>query len=264
MRILLSIDGSSPAEEAAAWVAGRRWAEGSTVRVLAVDDAYGEDRALLDDALERAAARVGQAGVAVERALRAGRAATLILAEAATWGADLVVVGSRGRGRIGSLLLGSVSTEVLERARAAVLVVRLPRMAGLLVAVDGSPPSREVAPFLCASGAVSDVPATVVSVSRDAEPWPPQLDASAARAATRAAAALARCGVEARREVLVGDPAAAILAAAAERGVDLVAVGSRGQSRLRGLLLGSVARNLASSAPCSVLVVRRPPGRSAR
>jgi nucleotide-binding universal stress UspA family protein len=259
MRILLATDGSAPADLAVAWIAGRPWADEAVVRVVAIDDAYGEERHALEASLERASGQLQEAGLAVEACLMAGRAASLLLAEAEKWRADLIVVGSRGRGRVTSLLLGSVSTEILERARVPVLVVRRAAAATALVAVDGSTPAREVAPFLCATGAFARTRVTVVSVSRDAEPWPPSLDIIAARAATRAAGELGRCGIEAGREVLVGEPAETILARAEEIGADLVAVGSRGQSRLRGLVLGSVARNVASSAAGNVLVVRRPP-----
>ena len=55
-----------------------------------------------------------------------------------------------------------------------------------------------------------------------------------------------------------GDPAEEILAHIAEHGIDLVALGSRGQGRLAGLLLGSVSQKVASLAPCAVLIVRPP------
>jgi nucleotide-binding universal stress UspA family protein len=257
MRVLVGTDGSAAADLAVAWVAGRSWADDTVVRVVAIDDAYGEERAALEASLERAVGRIRTAGLDVEPCLVAGRAASLLLAECEKWGAELVAVGSRGRGRVTSLLLGSVSTEVLERGRVPVLIVRRARTDAALVAVDGSAHSGEVAPFLCATGAFSRARVTVVSVSRDAEPWPPSLDIIAARAATRAAGMLARCGIEAAREVLVGEPAATIVARAEE--VDLVAVGSRGRSGLRGFVLGSVARNVATSAPGNVLVVRRRP-----
>jgi nucleotide-binding universal stress UspA family protein len=38
--------------------------------------------------------------------------------------------------------------------------------------------------------------------------------------------------------------------------VDLIVVGTRGRSRLPGLLLGSVSQKLASHAPCPVLIAR--------
>lgn len=258
MRILLATDGSPSAQAGVDLVVGRHWAPETVVRVVAVDDAYGEWRRELEDHVDAAAAALRASGLIVETAVWAGRAGSIILAETAKCAADLVVVGCRGRGRVESLVLGSVSAELVERARASVLVVRRPSVRRVLVAVDGSAASREVAPLLCATGSFHEAPVVVVSVSRAAEPWPPNLDLLAARAATRAATELAACGVNASREVLVGEPAATILERAAHLNADLIVVGSRGLSRLRRLMLGSVARNVMYSAGCSVLVVRRP------
>lgn len=256
MRILVATDGSPSAQAAIDLIAGRPWARDAIVRLVAIDDAYGEYRAELEAHVEAAAVQLRARELDVETAIWTGRAASLVLAEARTWAADLVIVGCRGRGRVASLVLGSVSAEILERASASVLVVRRPRIDRILVAVDGSHVSRAVSPFLCAAGAFEHVPALVVSVSRDAEPWPPNLDLAAARAATRAADQLGRCGVDARREVLVGEPAATILRRASDEDADMIALGSRGLSRLRRLLIGSVARNVAWSAAGNVLIVR--------
>jgi len=53
-----------------------------------------------------------------------------------------------------------------------------------------------------------------------------------------------------------GSPAADILAHARFEGADLVVVGSRGLGPLRGMLLGSVSREVCQKAPCSCMVVR--------
>jgi len=53
-----------------------------------------------------------------------GHAATVICDVAQQRGADLIVVGSHGRGSMDRLLLGSVSHGVLNRAKVSVLVVR--------------------------------------------------------------------------------------------------------------------------------------------
>ena len=55
-----------------------------------------------------------------------------------------------------------------------------------------------------------------------------------------------------------GDAAAEILTAATEWQADLVVVGSRGQTGLTRILLGSVARNVVHGSTASVLVVHEP------
>ncbi|MDI9644414.1 MAG: universal stress protein [Candidatus Verstraetearchaeota archaeon] len=54
----------------------------------------------------------------------------------------------------------------------------------------------------------------------------------------------------------VGNAAARIVQVAKDRGVDMIVIGARGQSRIRALLMGSVANSVVNSAPCPVFVVR--------
>jgi nucleotide-binding universal stress UspA family protein len=60
------------------------------------------------------------------------------------------------------------------------------------------------------------------------------------------------------------EPGEAIVALASERSVDLIVLGTRGQSLLTEILLGSVARHVLSHASCPVMVChhadRRNPG----
>lgn len=53
-----------------------------------------------------------------------GNPADILVQQAGDVGADLIVVGSRGHGFAGRLLLGSVSTNVVHHAECDVLVVR--------------------------------------------------------------------------------------------------------------------------------------------
>lgn len=76
-------------------------------------------RATLDKTLETAGAP--PVGVAVTAIVREGQAADILLAEAR--GADLLVVGSRGLGGFRSLMLGSVSQQVVHHAPCPVVVV---------------------------------------------------------------------------------------------------------------------------------------------
>jgi nucleotide-binding universal stress UspA family protein len=84
-----------------------------------IDEAVrGEHQKLLDDAV----AQVPD-DVSVVKVLAEGRAARGILDQAEKGDCDLIVVGSRGRGEMSSMLLGSVSREVLHHSRVPVLVV---------------------------------------------------------------------------------------------------------------------------------------------
>ncbi|MFN8515911.1 MAG: universal stress protein [Thermomicrobiales bacterium] len=61
----------------------------------------------------------------METLLREGAPASDIVAAAQEWQADLIVVGTHGRGGLGRLVLGSVAESVLRDAPCPVLVVRM-------------------------------------------------------------------------------------------------------------------------------------------
>lgn len=67
----------------------------------------------------------GRYGVEPEYEVLDGSPADAILNVAAARGADLIVVGSRGLGRVVGTLLGSVSREVVNRADRPVLVAKM-------------------------------------------------------------------------------------------------------------------------------------------
>jgi nucleotide-binding universal stress UspA family protein len=69
-------------------------------------------------------ARARAAGVTARFLVWEGEPAEGVLDAADAEDADLIVVGSHGRSRLGRLILGSVSTRVIEHARLPVLVAR--------------------------------------------------------------------------------------------------------------------------------------------
>jgi nucleotide-binding universal stress UspA family protein len=77
--------------------------------------------------LQRAEASVQSAALSVDTVLldnSAGRVAEIVADEAASWGADLIVLGTHGRRGVGRLILGSDAEQVLRLAPVPVLLVR--------------------------------------------------------------------------------------------------------------------------------------------
>lgn len=63
--------------------------------------------------------------------------------------------------------------------------------------------------------------------------------------------------------LLEGDPATEIARYAADAGIDVIVIGTRGRTGVDRLVLGSVAERVMREAPCSVLVVKLAKGVSA-
>ncbi|MEO7230188.1 MAG: universal stress protein, partial [Candidatus Limnocylindrales bacterium] len=213
----------------------------------------------------------------VEGAVLAGRAATVVVDEARTFEADLVIVGSRGHGTIGELVLGSVSSEIVDHARCPVLVARRPAVARILLASDGSPSARAAEEVVAGWSIFRDLPIRVVSVADVVRPWHSGIAPSmygqvldlygkdlkaagdeARRITVEAVGRLRQAGCDAEPDPRSGDAAAEIIAATDSWGADLVVLGSRGRSGLTRVLLGSVARNVAHGSTASVMVVHEP------
>jgi universal stress protein A len=81
------------------------------------------------------------------------------------------------------------------------------------------------------------------------------VDLGRAMAAWRAEAGQ-RTGARVRSTIRVGDAAEEILHFAREEGMDLVVLGSHGDTGHRHLVIGSVAERVMREAPCPVLVIR--------
>ncbi|MFO7562392.1 MAG: universal stress protein [Enhygromyxa sp.] len=79
------------------------------------------------------------------------------------------------------------------------------------------------------------------------------------RADTALAKALSEAELgEARRRVVIGDPASEIIDAAREIDAGLIVIPSRGKTGLRRWMIGSVAEKVVRQAPCPVLVLPIP------
>ncbi|MGW1059811.1 universal stress protein [Micromonospora rubida] len=177
--------------------------------------------------------------------------------------AGLLVLGSRGHGGFGGLLVGSTAVSVTAHAHCPVVVVRDAAAAGragrVVVGVDGSPTSLLALGFAVERAAQRDVPLHVVRAWEPAAGGGPAPDGAVAT--ERAALEEPLAGwretfpeVEVTVDVVTGRPARALVEAS--RDAQLVVVGTRGRGGLRGMLLGSVGQQLIQHAHCPVAVVR--------
>lgn len=146
MKILLAVDGSPCSDAAVAEVARRPWPQGSSIKVLTVLEIplpltpeswalplnYFEE---LDAALRKQGANIVNRAIeklktnttlTADAAIASGAPRPVILDEAESWGADLIVVGSHGYSAWQRFLLGSVSQAVVSHAKCSVEVVRCP------------------------------------------------------------------------------------------------------------------------------------------
>lgn len=288
LRVLLAADESPGAEQARDLLRTLRLPPGSEIRALRVLEPAPAAVSLAGAAgteLMRGALPSGKAGLAAfagslrregltvgSRAVT-GRPGPAIVAEAERWRADLLLVGSRGRGPLTSAVLGSVASEVVDRSPCPVLVARASRVSSIVLADDGSA-DASVAAQVVGSGLFA-ARVIVVSVAHVTAPFSSGVTATMRAAAGEAqheAIAEARdehaaiadrrvqrlrgAGLEATARVREGDPGDKILAAAEESGADLIAVGTRGRTGVGRLILGSVAHTVLHRTKASVLVAR--------
>lgn len=232
-----------------------------------------------DEVLAQVAASGGRDGGATRR-VEIGRPAERLVSLAVSEGADMIVVGSRGRGPLAAALLGSTSREVISQAPCPVLVIppgaaaparhrRLAngQMPSVLCGVDGSVESSY------AAKAASQLAWRMNNRLVLGHSYPP-MTTYGDRAFRRAYAAgpllaqwraglkhldAAAAALEGLPEPEVslepGDPATELVRIAKRERAELVVVGSHGQGKLQAALYGSVAATLAASAPIPVLVV---------
>ena len=92
----------------------------SRSRPGALSEETDESHATLDRALVKAIA----AGIEAETEIVEGNAAHEIVDAARLRGADIIVVGSRGLGKLSGMFLGSVSRDVLNETDRPVLIVK--------------------------------------------------------------------------------------------------------------------------------------------
>ena len=288
LRVLVATDGSRQARAALAATLLFPWPDGTRVQGVMVSNVPGPSRwrrrarATLVPWLRQEAARVqrtlNRRWADAEVVVRNPPVVNAIVDQARKWGAQVIVLGSRGRGILHRALLGSVSRDVAHEADCAVLVIkgRLRRPSRLVIGVDGSIRSRRAVAFISrlpaprgsrvtvlavvdpiSSASISLMPASVRAVlAAESAAHERARMAEARREVSKAAQRLRRAGWAVEPVVRRGIPLAQLLDTASTKRADVIVVGARGATGLTRLLLGSVAEGVLAQSPGSVLIIK--------
>ena len=279
--VVVGVDGSEHADRAVVWGARQAALEHRPLTLvhgfdpvarttLGALELEGTDRPELLHVLRRAArtmleeavllAEKTEPDLEVHAALVDGDARQSLVDASRT--ARLLVVGSRGRGAVKGLLLGSVSVAVSQLSECPTVVCR-PRHSvtpthGVLVGADGSAASRPVIGFAFDQAALRGVPLTVMHcfwevVAASAPPPGGPVDMRLLLAESVAGFAESYPGVEVRLELARG-LVDRVLADQAPS-TDLIVVGRRHIGGFDRLLHASMAAAVLERAAGTVAVV---------
>jgi nucleotide-binding universal stress UspA family protein len=282
--VIVGVDGSKPALDAVRWAAREAELRGATLRLVhafgwmrvADPDDYPElelayRKALLKDAQEwlADAARLVLPSVEVVTEVLDDFPIPRLVTESRN--AQLVVIGDRGLGGIGGLLVGSVAVALVVHAECPVVVVRTREPGGapvadgpVVVGIDGSPVSEDALAFAFDAAAARHVPLVAVHTYKMTffEPvgalmvdWGSIATDEGEVLAERMAGWTERYPDVDVQRVVVPGRASAELVRRSET-AQLMVVGSHGRGGLAGLFLGSVSHAVLHRARCPLAIVR--------
>ena len=286
--VVVGVDGSSAADAAALWAADETALRpGSSLELLFAfqipivghpEYEYPPEfadaiRAAGNHTLDRVAAEVTERypDLPLQRILTESDARLALVKQSAQ--ARLTVVGSRGKGRLAEVLLGSVAFHVAAHGHSPVAVVpeAAHRTDGpILVGVDGSKTSDAALGFAFDQAAERGTEVVALlgwdGLGHQPTARRPAISGMAGASSEVNALLADRCApwiekfpdVVCRHVVHQGRPAEGLIGYAerAAQQPQLIVVGSRGRGGLSGLILGSTGHTLITHSRWPVVVVR--------
>ena len=238
----------------------------------------------VEEDLRELAAPAIKAGVAVETIMREAEPWREIQAVAEELPADLLVMGTHGRGGFEQLLLGAVAEKVLRRAPCPVLTVcreegRTWEAPGLvrriLCATDLSEASARTIRYALSLAAEYQAALTVLHVleglpASDSPAYKElpetaamlrQVEATAREQLHRAVPPDAIDWCDVKEEVALGRAHREVLRVAVDESADLIVMGARRHGLLAWTSMGSTLHHVVREASCPVLTVKPVAGR---
>ena len=229
--------------------------------------------------LQRFTDGIGASDVQMRFEARPGAVVRAILDEAKSLSADLIVLGTHGRGGVDRLVLGSVAEKILRKAPCPVLTVPPPVSAPtadalllfkrILCPLDFSESSMKALDYGLSLAQEADAQLLLLHVIEgvpDMAHWKQPnalllsyLQASEAEALVQLRAAVpkeAHTWCNSEELLATGKAYREILRVARERDVHLIVMGVHGRSPLDLMLLGSTTNQVVRAATCPVLTLR--------
>jgi nucleotide-binding universal stress UspA family protein len=297
MKILVPIDGSTYSQNSLEFLVSRK--------ELLRNDAEIELLVVLDPLPTRAARLVGKDSlvhfyeeeadkilkparkflkkydVQAKESFLVGDPSEKIADEAERLGADLLIMGSRGRTALAGLFLGSVTNGVLARCKTPILILRgkpAPEDDAIRVgvAVDGSKYGVAAVKYLLRNVALfgADSQFYLINVASDyAGTVMPDMAGMALPALSESEVLelqkkefseavdplrplFAKAGITPKDVCLVGNPGDEIAAFAKKKDLDIIVMGSHGYGRFKSAVMGSTAMRIAARGKVPILLIR--------
>lgn len=282
--VVVGVDGSEAARDAAIWAAREALSRGCSLlllhvvrwplyaeaylahpaAVLGVEPLRESGEEIVEDVRRRCLSHHPE--VVIDELVEVGDPAEVILRVSAD--AAVVVIGSTGSGSLSRLFLGSTAADVLRQCEKPVVVVRetddAPErrvIAGVDSSLNALPALGFAFDFAARHGAKlvavhtwSDVPLDLVLRERSVDV--DVMRGHARMVVSEAINGLAKKHPDVSTRIVVASerPADALIEEA--EGAELLVVGSHGRGPVRRALLGSVSHAVVQEASCPVAVVR--------
>ncbi len=299
MKVIAAIDGSIYSQAAVDALSGVQWPPGTEIKLLTVlrpgesnfpasNKSPSEITATQSAAKALALMTVRLQQLLVECKISSeflqGEPKGQILDYCKQWGAELIVMGTRGNKGLDLILLGSISQGVLMQSPCPVLIVKTDpnhattqvhdKFKNILVTTDSSPYSVAALTWLKSLVWPADTNFRLTTVVQRMSDSLLDLGSAAVvermvqdhesmKIVARNQLELVKTDLESKVgagrvsiEVGEGDPREVILQMAQSWSADLIVMGSHGRTGLKKLLLGSVSQAVAVHSPCSVAIVK--------
>ena len=229
--------------------------------------------------LDDLADRIALEGIAAESSVGFGPASETIIRMAQESNCDLIAMSTRGRGTLGSGLLGSVTYKVMHESPVPVLAITPERarrhwdadygISRVIVPLDGSELAESVLPYAAVLSRRMDMSVTLVQVLPpddfytdgytviEVQPGAgDRMEADARRYMEGIARQMRDEGLGVAVETVQGKPSFEIAEMARATDHNMIALATHGRSGVSRLLLGSVAEAVVRESGDPVLVVR--------